>query len=542
MARKKNSGLILMPAPQTQVVEKQVDPRVDQKTIVDFPSVQERVSPGSEFGLFSIAQQADEVIGWGANVKGRDKQLRKFLTTEPMLTSAVYSVSIRNASFEWTVEGSDPRKPIPKNTIAAVTRILQNSDRGNGWHNLILKTCIDLYSQDNAAFWEIIRTTNAPDAPVINIAHLDSERCVRTGNPQFPVIYTDRNGREIRLARHQVVSIEEFPSPVESMYGVQYCAVTRSLLAAQIIRDIAIYKKEKVSGQFARALHLISGVTQTMITDAMKYAKEKQANMGLLRYAQPTILSSVDPSRPLSHIQVDLATLPDAFDEEKTLKWYVTQLALAFGVDYQEFAPLPGGNLGSGSQSEILHLKTRGKGPAAIMALLEHTINDNRLIPANVQFKFKAHDLTAEKDRAEAAFTRGKDRNLRVKSGELDTKAARDLAVISGDLPQYVADEIEAREKEREASMEAKPGSVVVAPGQQQANENPDQVTGNQTEGGMQTQEEKKKRDADKDTIAEGKRRMQAWGIITPDSERPIVSDKNLAKIRKTISEQLSQS
>ena len=158
--------------------------------------------------------------------------------------------------------------------------------------------------------------------------------------------------------------------------------------------------------------------------------------------------------------------LPDNFDEDTSFKWYVAQLAAAFGVDYQEIAPLMTGNLGSSQQSEIMHLKTRGKGPAVIMALFENIIN-NGLIPGNVEFRFKEQDLRAETEKANARFTRGKDRAFRLKAGEIDTKAARQLAVEDGDLPAYMAKEIDDRGETLPANNE---------------------VTANQVDGGITSQ------------------------------------------------------
>ena len=106
------------------------------------------------------------------------------------------------------------------------------------------------------------------------------------------------------------------------------------------------------------------------------------------------------------------------------------------------------GNLGSSQQSEIMHLKTRGKGPALIMGILESIINE--LMPNNVEFKFLEQDIRSEKEKAETQFTRSKDRAMRVKTGELTPKAARELAVIVGDMPRWLKEEVDRDEKKRE--------------------------------------------------------------------------------------------
>lgn len=451
------------------------DERAADRSVFQPPPVAERRSPSASPVVLQIASAAQTIVPWGVNPRQRDRELRSFWVSESWLASVVYSVSIRNASFVWEVVGADPSVTPPKNTIRAVTRVLKASNRGKGWKNLLLKTCLDLFTQDNGAFWEIIRrNNNDPGSPVINIAHLDAGQCLRTGDPEYPVIYTDRDGIEHVLRWWQVRSLEELPSPIENAFDLQYSAVTRCLLAAEIIQSIAVYKQEKVSGNFTRAIDVVSGVTQQNIDDAIEIAEEQNLNRLLYRYSLPVILPGVDPSTTLSHVHIDLASLPDNFNENDSFKWYVAQLAAAFGVDYQEIAPLMTGTLGSSQQSEIMHLKTHGKGPALMMGMIEDIINDG-LIPANVEFRFLEQDLRSESEKATARFTRAKDRSMRVKAGELDGKAARQIAVADGDLPQWLADEIDNREK-----------TDLAQPEQQRQ-----EFTPNQIDGGMQTQETK---------------------------------------------------
>jgi hypothetical protein len=462
------------------------------KSIVKTPDVNENRSPRGPI-MFNVATAADDVTPWGFNVKARDAQLRSFWPTEPMLASAVYSMVTRLSVVDWEVIGSDPTKPKPRNTIMATESLLRNADYGQGWMSFITKLATDIYTQDNGGFIELVRQENNPTSPVIGINHLDSYRCYRTGDPQVPVLYQDTLGQYHKLNWWNVVVVTEMPSPIEDMYGVQYCAVTRALRAAQIIRDIDIYKKEKVSGQFMRTIHFVAGVTEDNIESALAFAKEQQLNLNLYRYVQPVIMPTLDPDTTLQHEQIDLATLPDNFDDETTRKWYVSQLALSFGVDYQEFAPLPSGNMGSGGQSEILHLKSRGKGPALLMSILENIINNFGIIARNVKFGFKIQDSRAEAERAAARFDRGKDRAARVAAGELDPEGARAIAVIDGDMPDYLVAEIDARQEKRRQEMAdqqqaAMQGNQVNPRSPNTSGKPPVSMTDKQTQGGVTTQ------------------------------------------------------
>lgn len=433
----------------TKTEEKAFLEEVESRSIVETQQASAFRSPVSPIVL-NIAMIADEIIPWGVDVKSRDLQLRSFWPTESLLSSAVNIMTSKVFTLDWEVIGSDPYKPKPKNTILAAEKLLKYADRGKGWQTFVTKVLIDLYTVDNGAFIEIIRRDNDPRSPVIGIAHLDSQRCYRTGDPEIPVFYEDDNGQYHKMYWYQVVTLEDMPSPVVTMYNVQYCAVTRCLRSAQLIRDTSIYKKEKLSGQNPRAIHLVSGMTQAELDDARAWAERQAQNQNTYRYISPYILATVNPEGNLEHKQIDLATLPDGYNEDTTFKWYITLVAMAFGADYQEFAPLPSGAMGSGSQSEILHLKSRGKGSAVAAKLIQDLINDNNIIPSTVKFQFKSGDASANKDASEARFTRGKDRSLRLDAGELSQEASIALAVLDGDLPEHIAFELIRNLPERE--------------------------------------------------------------------------------------------
>ncbi len=424
--------------------EKSLTPEADARSVRDIPNSEERMPVPNGFILQAIIAQ-DDIVQWGANVQQRDKQLRDFYITEPFLHSAVYSNSVRNTNFEFELEGSE----IIVNALQ--TSIFDLADLGGGWMQLMMKTCADYYSQDNGAFWELIRAdNNEPDSPVINIAHLDSWRILRTGNNNFPYVYTDRKGGKHKMRWFQVVSLVEMPSPMETMHGVGHSAVSRILRAAQILKDISVYKHEKVSGSFSRAIHLVSGISSKVVSDTMEQARERAQNRGLTRYTQPVVLGSVDPQANVSSVQIDLASLPDAFDEDTTYKWYVAQMAMAFGTDYQDFAPLPGGNLGTSQQSEIQHRKSRGKGPAHFMNLIEHAMN-TYVLPDNVEFRYNAQDIESQQITSRIEAVRAKTRADRIKSGEISPRVARLLAIKDGDLEPEEFEEMEREDAKREA-------------------------------------------------------------------------------------------
>lgn len=381
---------------------------------------------------FAIGNAADGVPDWGTSVVTRDAALRRFWPTEPLLASAIYSTVGRYAALGWSMAG-------PPQTVKVQQEMLANVEGGRGWTTLITKLLLDLFTQDNGGFWEWVRTADDADAPIVSINHLDAARCRRTGDSEVPVIYFDHQGRGHDMKWYQVETFEEFASPIEHVYNIQYCALTRLLRAAQIMRDISVYEREKISGRFSKALHLVGGVTAKAMKDAQAAQQEAATGQGLTRYIQPIIVASLDPTTSVSTKTIELASLPDGFDKEAAFKEYIATMAMAFGGDYQDYAPLPGGNLGSSQQSETLSQKSRGKGPALFRAIMQQKMNNKGAMPRSVQFDIGENEIEVRLQRAELEIKESQVLSVQISSGVLSPRVARQIAVDKGMLdPRYL--------------------------------------------------------------------------------------------------------
>lgn len=410
------------------------DPEAAKRSVVRSAQYQE--NPHSTSFVFEVASVADDIEPWGRNLPLRDQQLRQFFPTEPILASAIYSVTTRNAAFSWTLNG-------PTRTVRASQDILHEANQGKGWIDFITKFTVDLLTQDNGAFIELIRLNNKnQESPVIGIQTLDSRRCLRTGMDAKPVIYYDRYGVMHWLDWWNVIPVSEFPSPIETMNGAQLCAVSRVLRASQFLRDISIMRREKASGSNPNAMYLVGGVSSQMITDAFDQHKNQSAQQGFVRYIKPLIVGSLDPTANIKVDRIDIKSLPEDFDEEATMRWYINQLSLGFGVDYQDFAPLPGRSLGSGAQSLILAMKASGKGPGLFMKMLEHLFNYHGVLPKSVDFLFDEKDVMADQVRAQAGLIKAQARGLYVQHAILPAWAIQQQMVDEGDISQELFDEI----------------------------------------------------------------------------------------------------
>lgn len=397
--------------------------------VIDRPHQRGRNVPSLENTLiWAVSQATQEFEPWGRRPKKRDAQLKSFFPTESLFSSALGQVTARNSAFSWQIEGAS-------RTQASTQKILQNVDAGDGWIDFIAKLSQDLYTQDHGAAAEIVREPDEPTGSLVALNHLDISRIWHTGDPENPAIYEDRKHIFHLLKWWQIAKFTELPTPIETLYGLQICALSRLLLAAQITKSIAIYKYEKTSGRHAKALHLVKGFTTNQLQDALTRLQDNADAAGFLRYVQPMMIGSHDPKADIGHDIIELAMLPDGFSEEDSFKHYIAQIAMAFLSDYQEFAPLPGGNLGTSSQSEVLHQKMRGKGPALFMKMFTHAMN-TRILPDNVEFSFAEPDLGAEAEEAEVKKLRAEGLKLLVEAFIISPQEARQLLADEGDLPE----------------------------------------------------------------------------------------------------------
>jgi len=422
-----------------------------------------------------VAVAADEAPSWWA--PDRDAYLRTFWKGEGFLASAIFSLCARNAGFRWEING-------PEAQVKEATNFLKRVEFGEGWQELVLKVSEDLYCQDNGSFIEIIRPARAKiggkiypaiakrhrrsrdidwfaitsrfghvkqvepeavsDSPYdmpIGMAHLDSAKCTRTGNPDRPVIYMDRYGKEHDLLSWRVIMMTDMPSPIEEMHGVGFCMVSRVFRNAQTVRDWTIYREEKISGRFARAVHL-TNVDADWISDAIQQAKTRADEMGLLRYSQPIITNTLDPSARPYNVTIPLAELPEGWNEDEMMRWYIALIALAAGEHYSFLAPMPGRRLGSAREVEVQERQARGKSSRLFMDQFTTKMNNAGVFPRGCEFVFKEKDPEEQAANEEGERRRADTREIRITSGEITPAIARQIAKDQGDLEQKYLDEL----------------------------------------------------------------------------------------------------
>jgi hypothetical protein len=343
--------------------------------------------PGGMFWTLGPQQYKKKIPSWSIYPNYRDGKLMDLWMNEPLMAGTVYSMGSRIKSLDWNIEG-----PL-KRTNKYFKKLFDDAEFGAGYGDLIFKTCTSINTTDNGAFFEISgpgHLLGARKGLPTAIHHMDSLLCWRTFDREYPVIYINPIYNTYHLMhKTRVMSISSMPMPVELARGVGFCAVSRALMLLDYIQAVQIYKHEKVTGKFTRAIGWGEGITKGQFEGGLSDAQIDSMNKGYSVYKGIPFIFSMKEGAKLNLL--DMASLPDGFDFDQELVDVMSAYANAFGVDIREIWALAGPGA-SKADAAIQHLKARGKGYADILQTLEKAFVKN-IFPEDSETKL-VHDYT----------------------------------------------------------------------------------------------------------------------------------------------------
>lgn len=402
----------------------------------------------------------------------RDAQLRSTVQMEAYWAAAVHKAITKRAARGFTLDDPQDSEPGPdgKSKTSLRTKraqaLLLGAQAGHGtpgWVPFVEKQLRDFLTCDNGSFIEIVRATSAAGSRIIGLTHLDSLRCRRTGDPDVPVLYRDRMGREHEMRNHQVLLFSDMPDSGDTYYGVGLCAASRSYLAISKQAAVERYVYEKVSGNRALAFHFVQNVTPKQLDSAIKTAEAAQMQKGIVTY-MGAIVVPVMGDNNISVVTVPLAELPDGFDPKQVLEDSLLAYASNIGMALQDLKPLSGQGLGTGTQTVILDEAADEGGLAAWDKQLTHAFNEY-VLPESTTFALtNTHDVRDQAAKANVASTRANERSVRIQSGEISTAMARQIAVDAGDLAPELIPQDETGAAVLDDDDKATEGPVLAAP------------------------------------------------------------------------------
>jgi hypothetical protein len=416
-----------------------VMPVIDQSRDL---SIQERADPEREAEgagthlVRWLAKGSALIAPWWS--QRRDQQLREFWKKSDHLSGALYNMTSKMTAIPNRIEPRDPSIKAHVEQAKLLTNVLhQASDLGNGWVEFYSKWVEDLLTQDNGAFAEIIGGGSV-SGPILgralSVAHLDAWRCTRTGHGIYPVIYMDTDGKRYKLHWTRVLYTSQMSSPIAEMYGVGVSAVSRCINIAQNMIDIVTYKQEKMGSRPHREVILTQGgLDPGDLTNAFLVAASRMDADNLSRYSKIIIAgSSTLPEADAK--QLDLASLPDGFDEQTNIVYGMAAIALALGVDARELFPAMTAGA-TRADALVQHLKQRGKGPGQILQVTEQLFNF-KVLPPHMVLSYDYQDDAADRQSAEIKQIRANTRVQDLATGTMPERAIREIMFANGDIDQ----------------------------------------------------------------------------------------------------------
>ncbi len=316
-----------------------------------------------------------------------DRTLKSTPMRESMWASAIGIATSKVAASDWRLDGAK---------IKYWQDLMLSVDNDQSFVAFEEKQVRDYLLTCNGNHFEIIRTTDARGARIVGLQHLPSWRCLRTGDPDIPIIYRDRRGAWHEMQDYQVVSMADQPDADDIYFGVGHCAAERAWNAILKLSALELYVYEKISGKNPSRIYLVNAnISEQQLKDAIDTSREHSNQKGLIAYMDAVIVPILDPNATASVGVIDLKGLPENFDADKERIQAMLTYADSIGLDPVELDPnlaARGRALGSGSQAQVLDDKQSGRGLVSYFKKKSYLYNEY-VLPDRVTFFFASNDL-----------------------------------------------------------------------------------------------------------------------------------------------------
>lgn len=383
----------------------------------------------------------------------RDSDLSTFMRDSDHVSSSLSMLISKVSTVPVKVMPRDNRIRRHQEDAEQFNIILnEEAEYGQLWMTAVSKWLQDYWTTDNGAFFEIIgggKKDGPIKGPALGIAHLDSFRCERRGDPDYPVMYYPPTGKQFKLHRTRVAYTSDMPSAREEMLGIGFCAISRLLNNAQVMMDILNFKQEKLGSRPHRGILVGRGISTDTIISALKIANKNMDSKGLGIYAQLAILGDIAPEAALE--LVDLISLPDGFDEEQSVLLGMFLMALSFNVPIRWLWPAATSGA-TKADAMYQHIAGLGGGVGKVLYTLTMLLGGDprgmrhsagKFLPSHLKIVFDFQDDEQDRSQAEIRERRATTRNANLETGVITERVAREHALESSDITQSQFDTME---------------------------------------------------------------------------------------------------
>lgn len=313
-----------------------------------------------------------------------------------------------NTIFRGAVAGLIKRVQSTPNMVVARDadkwqRMIMAADFGDR-DRFLAKVVFGFCVYDSGAWVEIIAPGDPllmPTGPAVGLAVLDTLRCYPTGNPVYPVVYYDTYGKMHIMHHTRVMQFVDNPSSEEFLWGYGDSALSRAI--APVMREILLgrYIEQFLDDKPLPGFAIFGNLSDPQVEAALaKMERARAVDDGGL-WGKTALLYGLTPENKPTVESVSFSKAPEGFSYTEYKDNNVNEIALAIGLDKQDLWELSGGGIGTGTQSEILAQKSRGKAFGRILKGLERLFN--MALPERVEFKWEYSDPQEDLEEAQKA-------------------------------------------------------------------------------------------------------------------------------------------
>jgi len=354
------------------------------------------------FADYSFSHDRD--VPYRPHSRARDEWLQRFAQSEPYLASVLHGAVSIDKNRAWTITGSERQ----------VNRFVQRFhefENGLGWRTFMSKASQAYYTTD-MGFVGLVDFDEESRLSQIN--NLSPHQC-QLYSPYFhagfdrPInkIYdmvvqrSTPNGTETMYLNHadkDYIRVASMPNTLAEYNGLGFCAVSRCVEWAQIMKAIYEHDKEQLLAKAPKGLLMLQGVSQSDWETAMSNRQVDLNNTNNDFYGKIKVLASTNET--IDAKLIALSQLPMGFDLKTHTDLLMYGYALAFGRDSSEFWPSSHSNFGNSSEIEIGERRANSKGGGNFILDLQEEMQ--RLLPRSLHFQFSERDTSG--DIAEASL------------------------------------------------------------------------------------------------------------------------------------------
>lgn len=336
---------------------------------------------------------------WGT--RNRERLLRAYYLHpyNTLVQGAFMGLIKKVKGTPWEIVGGKTR-------TSYFSKMLREAEFGRGWGDFLSRVLLDYLRHDVGAFVEIIAPGNPkrpPTGRVVGLAHLDSLRCYLTGDPEFPVIYYSQDGKTHLLHHERVLHWVDMPDGNEDFRDYGLSAQSRVIAVTERQIYMKKYIRAKLDDMPMPGFIVGSNLNRSEMSRALNQLQEDLKMDSPPITGRTVILYGTNPQETAELKSLTFNEPPEGFDYEKYMGIDINEIALGLGVDRQELWELSGANIGSATQSEILHAKSQGKAYGDILTMIERDMN--RLLPEDLDFTWKVKDPQEQQNTAMNAQT-----------------------------------------------------------------------------------------------------------------------------------------